>query len=175
MRSPQLTWVNEWKLSPRSEMRQGCSVSPHQPNTVLEVPVSTIRREGGKKVFIQKEKVNLCVDDRILYICGCSVTQSCPSLCDAMACSMPGLPVHHRLPELAQTHVHWFGDAIQPSHPLLLLPSIFPSIRVFSNESVDGKVMSLLFNMLSRFVIAFLPRSKCLLIEKTLKTPPENY
>ena len=52
---------------------------------------------------------------------------------------MPGFLVHHQLPELAQTHDHWFGDAIQPSHPLssfLLLPSIFPSIRLFSNESV---------------------------------------
>ena len=51
--------------------------------------------------------------------------------------SMPGLPVHHQLPESTQTHVHQVGDAIQPSHPhpLLLLPSIFPSIRVFSNES----------------------------------------
>ena len=167
-----------------------------------------------------------------------------------MDCSMPGLPVHHQLPELAQTHVHQVGNAIQPSHPLsspLLLPSIFPSIRVFSNESVLhirwpkywsfsfsistsnkysglisfmidlfyflavqgtlksllqhqrskasilwhsafsivqhshpymttgktialtrqtvlGKVMSLLYNMLSRLVIAFLPRSKRLLI-----------
>ena len=47
----------------------------------------------------------------------------------------PGLPVHHQLPELTQTYVHWVGDAIQPSHPLSS-PSIFPSIRVFSNESV---------------------------------------
>ena len=164
--------------------------------------------------------------------------------------STPGLPVHHQHSELAQTHVHQAGDAIQPSHPLhplILLPSIFPSIRVFSNESVlcirwpkywsfsfsispyneysglisfrmdwldllavQGalksllqlhsskasilwhsaffiiqlsypymttgktialtrwtfvrKVMSLLFNMLSRLVITFLPRSKCLLI-----------
>ena len=56
-----------------------------------------------------------------------------------MDCSMPGFPVHHHLPEFTQTHVHWVSDAIQPScplHPLLLLPSIFPSIRVFSNESV---------------------------------------
>ena len=159
--------------------------------------------------------------------------------------STTGFPVLDYLPEFAQTHVHWVGDAIQPSHPplpLLLLPPIFPSIRVFSNESalhirwpkywsfsfsispsneysglislsVDGfdlavqgtlkhlfqhhsskasilhcsaafmvqlthpcmttgktialpiwtfvsKVMSLLFNMLSRFFIAFLPRSK---------------
>ena len=122
MRSPQLTWMNECmneSFSPRSEMRQGCSVSPHQPNIVLEVPVRTIRREGIKKVFIQKEKVNLCVDDMILYICGCSVAQSCPTLGDAMDCSTPGLPVHHQLPEFTQTHVHRVGDAIQPSHPLL--------------------------------------------------------
>ena len=161
--------------------------------------------------------------------------------------SMPGFPVHHQLPELAQTHIHRVSDAIQPSHPLLLLPSIFPSIRVFFNESVlhirwpkywsfsfsispsneysglisfrmdwlvllavqgtlksllqhhsskasilwrsaffivqlshpymttgktialtrwtfVGKVMSLLFNMLSRLVITFLPRSKHLFI-----------
>ena len=55
-----------------------------------------------------------------------------------MDCSTPGLPVLHYLLEFAQTHVHWVGDAIQPSHPLsplLLLPPVFPSIRVFSNES----------------------------------------
>ena len=55
-----------------------------------------------------------------------------------MVCSTPGFPVLHCLPELAQTHVHRAGDVIQPSHPslsLLFLPSIFPSIRVFSNES----------------------------------------
>ena len=66
--------------------------------------------------------------------CCCSVTHSSPTLCDPMDCSMPGFPVHHQLPELAQTHVHWVGDAIQPSHPLpplSLLPSIFPSTRVF--------------------------------------------
>ena len=47
-----------------------------------------------------------------------SVAQSCLTLCDPMNCSMPGLPVHHQLPEFTQTHVHWVGDAIQPSHPL---------------------------------------------------------
>ena len=179
-----------------------------------------------------------------------SVAQSCLTLCDPMNRTMPGLPVHHQLPEFTQTHVHWVSDAIQPSHPLLSLllsPSIFPSIRVFSNRSalrirwpkywsfsfsicpsnehpglisfrmdwldllaVQGtlksllqhhsskasvllhsaffivqlshphmttgktialtrqtcvaKVMSLLFNMLSRLLITFLPGSKCLLI-----------
>ena len=182
-----------------------------------------------------------------------SVQFSCSVVFDSLDCSMPGLPVHYQLPELAQIHVHCIRDAIQPSHPLssvcppLLLPSIFPSISVFSNESVlcirwpkywsfsfsispsneyselisfridwldlpavqgtlksllqhhsskasvlqcstflivqfshpyittgktialtrwtfVSKIMSLLFNMLSRLVIAFLPRSKNLLI-----------
>ena len=67
-----------------------------------------------------------------------SVTQSCPTLCDSMIRSMPGLPVRHQLPEFTQTHVHRVSDAIQPSHPLSS-PSpptfILSSIRVFSNES----------------------------------------
>ena len=175
------------------------------------------------------------------------VTQSCLTLCDTMDCNMPGLPDHPNCQSLlSQTDVHWVGDATQPSHPLSSpspLPSIFPSVRVFSKESVlcirwpkywsfsfgispsneysglislkidwldllavqgtlksllqhhsskasihwhsflyshsymmDGKtialtrwtfvdkVMSLLSNMLSRLVIAFLPRSKRLLI-----------
>ena len=51
--------------------------------------------------------------------CCCSVAQSCQTLCDPMVCSRPGFPVHHQLLELAQTHVHWIDDAVQPSHPLL--------------------------------------------------------
>ena len=47
-----------------------------------------------------------------------SVAQMCPTLCDPMNSRMPGLPVHHPLLESTQTHVHWVGDAIQPSHPL---------------------------------------------------------
>ena len=68
-----------------------------------------------------------------------SVTQSCQTLCDPMDCSMPGSPVHHLLPEVAQTHFHCVTDAIQLlilCRPLLLLTSNFPSIRVFSKESV---------------------------------------
>ena len=67
-----------------------------------------------------------------------SVAQSCPILCDPMNRSTPGIPVYHQLLEFTQTHVHW----VMPSNhlilcrPLLLLPSIFPSTRVFSNESV---------------------------------------
>ena len=179
-----------------------------------------------------------------------SFAQSCPTLCDPMNRSMPGLPVHHQLPEFTQTHVHQVGDAIQPSHPLSspsppapnpsqhqslfqwvnfawggqstevsALASVLPRntqnwsplewtgwislqckglSRVFPNTTVQkhqffgaqlssqsnshihtwlpektialtgrtfvGKVMSLLFNMLSRLVTTFLPRSKHLLI-----------
>ena len=62
-------------------------------------------------------------------------TQSYPTLCDPMDCSMPGFPVLHHLPELAQTHIHWVSDAIQPSRPLsspspLCLQS-FPALRSF--------------------------------------------
>ena len=68
-----------------------------------------------------------------------SVTQSCPTRCHSMHYTTPGFPVHHQFLELAQTHVHWVRFAI--NHvilccPLLLLPQILPSIRVFSSESV---------------------------------------
>ena len=56
---------------------------------------------------------NLTLSDQIR-----SVAQSCPTLCDPMNHSTPGLPVHHQLPEFTQTHIHRVSDAIQPSHPL---------------------------------------------------------
>ena len=59
----------------------------------------------------------------ILASCCCSVAKSYPNLCNPMNCSTPGFPVLHYLPEFAQTHVHWVGDAIQPSH---LLPPFSP-------------------------------------------------
>ena len=62
-----------------------------------------------------------------------SVTQSCVWLCNSMDCSMPGLPVHHQLPDLTQTHVHWVGDVIQPSHPLS-----FPSLPAFNLSQHQG-------------------------------------
>ena len=181
------------------------------------------------------------------YVQFSSVAQPCPTLCNPMDCSMPGLPVHHQLPELAQTHVHRVADAIQPSHPLsspssptfnlsqqqalfkwvssshqvtkvlefqlqhqsfqwilglisvridwlhllavegtlksllqhrsskasILQCSAFFMVQLSHPYMTTGKtialtrwtcvdkVMSLLFNMLSRLVIAFLPQSKC--------------
>ena len=74
-------------------------------------------------------------------VCGIlfsSVAQTCPTLCNPMNCSASGLLVNHQLWEFTQTRVHWVSDAIHfiLCHPLLLLPSIFPKIRVFSSESV---------------------------------------
>ena len=64
-----------------------------------------------------------------------SVTQSCPTLCDPMNHSTPGLPVHHQLSESTQIHVHWVGDAILPSHPLSppfsSCPQSFPALGSF--------------------------------------------
>ena len=77
-----------------------------------------------------------------------SVAQSCPTLCDPMNCSTPGLPVHHKLPEFTQTHVHRVGDAIQPSHPVIPFSScpqslpasgFFPMSHLFAwGGRVDG-------------------------------------
>ena len=57
----------------------------------------------------------MCLGSKVQFS---SVAQSCPTLCSPMNCSTPGLPVHHQLRESTQSHVHWVGDAIQPSHPL---------------------------------------------------------
>ena len=62
-----------------------------------------------------------------------SAIQSCPTPCDSMDCSMPGLPVHHQLPDLAQTHVHLVRDAIQPSHSLL---SPSPSFNLSQHQGL---------------------------------------
>ena len=63
-----------------------------------------------------------------------SVAQSCPTLCNPMDCSTPGFPVHHQLPELAQSHVHWVGDAIQPNP--LLCPSP-PAFNLSQNQGLS--------------------------------------
>ena len=106
-----------------------------------------------------------------------SVTQLCPTLCEPMNRSTPGFPAHHQLPEFSQTHVHQVSDAIQPSHPLSSpSPPAFFIVQLshpymntgkaiaLTRWTFLGKVMSLFLNMLARLVIAFLPRSKCLLI-----------
>ena len=87
------------------------------------------------KIFRNFYKFKISIN---VGICCCSVAQSCPTVYDTLDCSTPGFPVLHPLPELAQTHVHWVDDAIQPSHSLSSpSPPAFNlfSIRVFFSES----------------------------------------
>ena len=82
---------------------------------------STNRKCGWQKDFVL-----------IISYCCCSVTQSCPTLCDPMDCSIPGFPVLHYRQEFVQTHVHWVGDAIQLSHPLIPSP---PALNLYQHQS----------------------------------------
>ena len=95
----------------------------------------------------ERKKHSMMVKNMLLCSCLCvpwtssvsSVTQWCLTLYNPLDCITPGFPVLYQLLKLVQTLVHWVGDTIQPSYPLLtllLLPSVFPRIRVFSNESI---------------------------------------
>ena len=87
-----------------------------------------------------------------------SVTHLCLTLCDPPDCSMPGFPVHHQFLELAQTHVHWVGDAIQPSHPLSAPSPVFNLARhqglfqwVYSSQQVSASTSILPMNIQDKF------------------------
>ena len=89
-----------------------CVQSPKEPRGVLSpgvpfIPVTARSSLRCTPLFL------------LSFIQFSSVAQSCPTVCDPMDCSTPGLPVHYQLPEFTQTHVHRVRDAIQPSHPLL--------------------------------------------------------
>ena len=88
---------------------------------------------GGKTVFpktvLGELDIHLPSNEAQLS----SVTQPCLTLWDPVGCSRPDLPVHHQLPEFTQTHVHWVGDVIQPSHPLLI-----PSPPIFNLSQYQG-------------------------------------
>ena len=86
--------------------------------------------------LVPRISVNTCFD----LIQFSSVAQLCPTLCNPMNCSTPGLPVHHQWPEFTQTHIHWVGDAIQPSHPLLS-PSP-PALNLSQHQSLFKWVSS---------------------------------
>ena len=108
----------------RNNSRKNEGVEPKQK----EYPAVDVTGDRSK---VQCCKEQYCIrSDQIR-----SVAQSCLTLWDPMNRSTPGLPVHHQLPEFTQTHVHRVGSHLILRCPLLLLPPIPPSIRVFSNES----------------------------------------
>ena len=91
----------------------------------------------ARELIFQGQSIGVDSDHRLYLFC-CSVSQLCLTLWDLMDCSTLGFSVFYHLPELPQTHVHWVNGAIQSSYPVpssfLLLPSLFPNIRVFSKE-----------------------------------------
>ena len=78
--------------------------------------LARVWRKGNPLTLLGMQTSTAAMENSVVQFS--SVAQSCPTLCDPLNHSMPGLPVHHQLPEFTQTHVHWVGDAIQPSHPL---------------------------------------------------------
>ena len=100
-----------------------------------------LRTQWGKERVERMEKVALTYTHQyvwnrqlVRWRCWCSVVQSCLTVCEPMDCSTPGYSVLHHLPELAQTHVHWIGDAIQPSRPL---PSASPpALNLFQHQGL---------------------------------------
>ena len=103
----------------------GDAIQPSHPLSSLSPPALVLDLLGNTRsdLAFSLEQVTLSLwsgSFGCLYLSVqfSSVTQSCPTLCDSMSRSTPGLPVHHQLPEFTQTHIHRVGDAIQPSHPL---------------------------------------------------------
>ena len=86
------------------------------------------------EVFSNRNLRDYDTDDLPRFRQFSSVAQSCPTLCDPMNHSTPGLPIHHQLPESTQTHVHWVCDVIQPSHPLLSPSS--PALNLFQHQGL---------------------------------------
>ena len=96
------------------------------------------RNNGGRKSIFHTHCSNDAV--KIHSFQFSSVAQSCPTLCDPMNCSTPGLPVHYQLLDFTQTHVYWVSDGIQPSHPLSS-----PSLNAFNLSQHQGLLMSQFF------------------------------
>ena len=84
-------------------------------SAILNHSITVTRRQGSHCTLLFFVLYNIPFYDSVQFT---SVAQSCPTLCDPMNRSMPGLPVHHQLPEFTQTHIYRVSDAIQPSHPL---------------------------------------------------------
>ena len=91
-------------------------IKPVSPALAAELPTSGPPQKFAGLFYKVPDTLQLLGKHSVQFS---SVAQSCLTLCDPMNHSKPGLPVHHQLPESTQTHVHWVGDAVQPSHPVV--------------------------------------------------------
>ena len=132
------------KASPLQEDRFSCADSPICSQSQYKWKVRVISHLLPAQVWHMTSAASQkpCQDFRTFNsVQFSSVAQLCQNLCDSMDCSTPGLPVHHQPPESTQTHVHWVGDAIQPSDPLSS-PSP-PAFNLFQNQGLCQGVSSL--------------------------------
>ena len=118
-------------------------------------------RDVPKELGLPAQNSNLANGWGFMNICWvscyCSITQSCPAICNPMDCSTPDFPVLHRLLEFVQTHVHWVGDASQPSHPLS--PPSSPALNLHQHQGLfqwvgsSDQVVKILELLLQRQVL----------------------
>ena len=106
---------NIWTLRDKHKNVHSCDEYGSKKQEHSRYPLT---REWLNCGIFQENKIFYNSKNEFSSIQFSSVTQSCPTICDPMNCSTPGLPVHHQLLEFTQIHVHWVNDAIQPSHPL---------------------------------------------------------
>ena len=111
-----------------------------QPGNSLKAFL-VLEEHRGQGWLQSRSLSGLCIVTKLIWwVQFSSVIQLCPTLCDPMNCSRPGLPVHHQLLDFTQTHVHWVRDAIQPSHPLLS-PS-HPALNLSQHQGLSQWVSS---------------------------------
>ena len=106
-----------WRLG-LQHLLEGYKSTSNRSTEIFILLYANTSVKNINKIRFTKEKMNRENKVKVKVTQFGSVAQSCPTLCDPMNHSTPGLPVHHQLPEFTQTHVHWVSDAIQPSHPL---------------------------------------------------------
>jgi len=128
----------KWKVKVKSLSRVWLLATPWTAAYQAPPPMGSSRQEYRSGLPLPSPRIFIDTDKLLQFS---SIAQSCLTLCDPMDCSIPGFHLHHQLPELVQTHVHWVGDAIQPSHSLSF-PSP-PALNFSQHQGLSQGVSSL--------------------------------